>query len=114
MLYFLLQQNLIITMNFKALCVAASILVCSSSFAFDKVEQHLRDCSNYSNLVIELVSKVNRTFSVQDAMYVHKVSITQFSEEKQEMLNDMFFMAIDMLGKPRAEVKHMLVKQCSH
>ncbi len=101
-------------MNFKAICIATSVLASSSSFAFDKVEQHLRDCSNYSNLVIELVSKINRAFSVQDAMYVHKNSIVQFSEEKQEMLNDMFFMAIDMLGKPKAEVKHMLVKQCSH
>lgn len=110
-------------MKLKKLIAAICIAVVSlNSFAFDrveqilpsKVEQHLRDCSNYSNLVIELVSKINRTFSVQDAMYVHKVSITQFPEEKQEMLNDMFFMAIDMLGKPKAEVKHMLVKQCSH
>ena len=102
-------------MKLKKLIAAICITVVSlNSFAFDRVEQHLRDCSNNSNLVIELVSKINRTFSVQDAMYVHKNSITQFPEEKQEMLNDMFFMAIDMLGKPKAEVKHMLVKQCSH
>ena len=113
-------------MKLKKILVVVSVVAASfNSFAFDrveqilpsKVEQHLRDCSNYSNLVIDLVAKINSKFSVQDAMYVHQSSIMQLPEHKQALLNDMFFSAIERKQKiqeTRAELKHFLVKQCSH
>lgn len=116
-----------ITMKLKKIIVVVSIVAASlNSFAFDraeenslpsKVEQHLRDCSNYSNLVLDLTSKIDSKFSVQDAMYVHQSSIMQLPEHKQALLNDMFFSAIERKQKmqeTRAELKHFLVKQCSH
>ena len=103
------------TMKLNKIIATVSIVTASlNSFAFDRVESHLRDCSNFSNLVLDLTSKINSKFSIQDAMYVHKNSIQQLPEPKQELLNDMFYTAIERLSSPRAEVKHLLVKQCSH
>ena len=105
-------------MKLKKIIVAVSIVAASlNSFAFDRVESHLRDCSNFSNLVLNLTSKIDSKFSVQDAMYVHQSSIMQLPEHKQALLNDMFFSAIERKQKmqeTRAELKHFLVKQCSH
>ena len=112
--YFLLYFFDTMNINIKTLTIAFVVTASSHTFAFDRVESHLRDCSNFSNLVLDLTSKINSKFSVQDAMYVHKNSIQQLPEPKQEILNDMFYTAIERLSSPRAEVKHLLVKQCSH
>lgn len=95
---------------FSVVCLFATY---SNASSFD-VERHLQECSNNSKLVMQLVQKIDSKFSVQDATYVHQQSIQQFSEIKQDQLNDMFFSAVEMRNKPAAEVKHFLVKQCSH